>query len=215
MQDKFFEISRTNMVQNQIITNKVVSENIINAFLTIEKEKFIPESQYPLVYSDASIEIKNNRFLIKTFIFAKMLEYSGIKESDSILVLGCLSGYSVAVISKLAGYVFGVEDDSTIVKNANNILTQMGFLNCSISNSKLSMGLKKNAPYDKIIIEGAVEFIPVQITDQLRDEGKIFAIFKKKNSLIGEFMVGLKKSNQVSYRTLFNANAHSLSDFLI
>ena len=215
MQDKFFEISRTNMVQNQIITNKVVSENIINAFLTIEKEKFIPESQYPLVYSDSSIEIKNNRFLIKTFIFAKMLEYSGIKESDSILVLGCLSGYSVAVISKLAGYVFGVEDDSTIVKNANNILTQMGFLNCSISNSKLSMGLKKNAPYDKIIIEGAVEFIPVQITDQLRDEGKIFAIFKKKNSLIGEFMVGLKKSNQVSYRTLFNANAHSLSDFLI
>ena len=143
MQDKFFEISRTNMVQNQIITNKVVSENIINAFLTIEKEKFIPESHYSLVYSDSSIEIKNNRFLMKTFIFAKMLEYSGIEKSDSVLVLGCLSGYSVAIISKLAGYVFGVEDDSTMVKNANNILTQMGFLNCSISNSKLSMGLKK------------------------------------------------------------------------
>ena len=215
MQDKFFEISRTNMVQNQIITNKVVSENIINAFLTIEKEKFIPESHHPLVYSDSSIEIKKNRFLMKTFIFAKMLEYSGIEKSDSVLVLGCLSGYSVAIISKLAGYVFGVEDDSTMVKNANNILTQMGFLNCSISNSKLSMGLKKNAPYDKIIIEGAVEFLPVQITDQLRDEGKIFAIFKKRDSLIGEFMVGFKKNNQVSYRTLFNANAHSLSDFLI
>ena len=215
MQDKFFEISRTNMVQNQIITNKVVSENIINAFLTIEKEKFIPESHYSLVYSDSSIEIKKNRFLMKTFIFAKMLEYSGIEKSDSVLVLGCLSGYSVAIISKLAGYVFGVEDDSTMVKNANNILTQMGFLNCSISNSKLSMGLKKNAPYDKIIIEGAVEFLPVQITDQLRDEGKIFAIFKKRDSLIGEFMVGFKKNNQVSYRTLFNANSDSLSDFLI
>ena len=67
MQDKFFEISRTNMVQNQIITNKVVSENIINAFLTIEKEKFIPESHHPLVYSDSSIEIKKLIYYVFKF----------------------------------------------------------------------------------------------------------------------------------------------------
>ena len=77
----------------------------------------------------------------------------------------------------------------------------------------LKDGLKKNRPFDKIIIEGAVEFIPDSIIDQLKEGGKIFSIFKNEQSFNGQFMLGLKVNGQVSYRHLFDANAKSLKVF--
>ena len=213
MYDKFYNVSRKNMVNNQIITNKVVNPLIIEAFLDIEKEKFVPESQLPIVYSDAEIPFNSKRSMMKSFLFAKMIEYSKITEDESILTIGCLTGYSVAIISKLAGYVFGLEDSQDFVKQANQKLISMACHNCSVNYGKLSDGLKKNLPFDKIIIEGSVEIIPENITQQLKEGGEIFAIFKNTSSLVGKYMVGLKVDGLVSYRHLFDANAKLLEDF--
>ena len=213
MYDKFYNVSRKNMVNNQIITNKVVNPIIIEAFLDIEKEKFVPKSQLPIVYSDAEIPFNSKRSMMKSFLFAKMIEYSKISEDESILTIGCLTGYSVAILSKLAGYVFGLEDNKDYVKQANLKLSAMACHNCSVNYGKLSDGLKKNLPFDKIIIEGSVEIIPENITQQLKEGGEIFAIFKNTSSLVGKYMVGLKVDGLVSYRHLFDANAKLLEDF--
>ena len=213
MNTKFYEVSRKNMVNNQIITNKVNSPNLIEALLSVGKERFVPKEKLPIVYSDSDIEVITNRFLIKTFIFAKMIEFSNVKVNDSILVIGCLTGYSVAILSKISGYVFGVENDNEIVKKANKNLSDIGCHNCSVSLGKLSEGLRKNSPFDKIFIEGAVQNIPFKIISQLKDGGEIFSIFREKNSVIGQFMMGLKIDGQVSYRHLFDANAKYLEEF--
>ena len=213
MYDKFFDVSRKNMVNNQIITNKVVNPLIINAFLSIQKEKFIPKQKRAIVYSDAEIAFNKERSMIKSFLLAKMIEFSNVKQNDSILVIGCLSGYSVAIMSQLSGYVFGLENDLTMVKKANTILSEMACHNCSINYGKLSEGLKKNMPFDKIFVEGSVEFIPNNIIQQLKEGGEIFAIFKEQKSIVGKYKVGLKYEGLVSYRHLFDANAKLLKDF--
>tara|TARA_B100000989_G_scaffold293591_1_gene271212 strand:+ start:1 stop:675 length:675 start_codon:yes stop_codon:yes gene_type:complete len=213
MYDKFFDVSRKNMVNNQIITNKVVNPMIIDAFLSIQKEKFIPETKKAIVYSDAEIAFDKERSMIKSFLLAKMIEFSKVNQNDSILVIGCLSGYSVAIISQFSGYVFGLENNLNMVKEANAILSDIACHNCSINYGKLSEGLKKNMPFDKIFIEGSVEDIPNNIIQQLKEGGEIFAIFKEQNSIVGKYKVGLKYEGLVSYRHLFDANAKPLRDF--
>lgn len=213
MYDKNLQVSRENMVHNQIITNQVKNETLINALLTIKKEEFIPESKIAQTYSDSEISFPNNRFLIKTFVLAKMIEFSKISENESVLVIGCLTGYSVAIISKLAGYVFGLENINDMVVGANKTLSDMACHNCTINFGKLSDGLKKNAPYDKILIEGGIQFIPKKIISQLKDGGKLFCILKEDKSVIGDFCEGIKIDGQVSFRYLFNANINLIEDF--
>ena len=213
MYDKIFEVSRENMVNNQIITNKVINSILIDAILDLEKERFIPSSMASLTYSDSEIPFNSTRSLMKTFVFAKMVEFCDVKQNDSILVIGCLTGYSVAILSKLAGYVFGLDDNKDFTKRANKLLGEIACHNCSVSHGDLRDGLKKNRPFDKIIIEGAVESIPENITDQLKDGGRIFAIFKDEKSFNGQFMLGLKVDGLISYRHLFDANARNLEAF--
>ena len=215
MYDKNFDVSRENMVNNQIITNKVNNPLLIDALLYIEKEKFIPKPYLAITYSDCEIPFNPERSLMKTFIFAKILQYSDIKENDSVLTIGCLTGYSVAIISKLAGYVFGLEDNKDYVKQANKLLGEIACHNSSVNYGNLENGLKKNRPFDKILIEGAVENIPEEIISQLKEGGKVFSVFKKKESLVGSFKVGLKNNGLISYRHLFDANAKTLKAFVL
>lgn len=213
MNKKFFSLSRENMIKNQIITNQVIDQDLINAFSEVDKEKFVPPSQQPFVYSDSNILISENRYLMKTFTFAKMLQNCSIKKTDSILIIGCLTGYSVAILSKIAGYVFGVENDKKIVEKANKTLIDMGYLNCSVVTSNLVDGLKKNSPFDKIIIEGGVDYVPDNILDQLRNGGKIFLMQRKPNNVIYEFTMGLKSNGNVSFRPIFSCNSVFLDAF--
>ena len=213
MNKKFFSISRENMIKNQIITNQVNDPNIINAIAEIEREKFVSNEYNSLVYSDSNIPFKEGRYLMKTFIFAKMLQNCNIKKKDSVLVIGCLSGYSVAVISKLCSYVFGIENDINLTKKANNILTSLGYLNTSITSTNLIEGLKKNAPYDKILIQGGVEFIPKIISDQVTEGGQVFFMQKIEDGLVYEFTLGEKNNGLMSYRGIFTCNSFLLKEF--
>ena len=213
MNNKFFDISRENMIKNQIITNQVTNQELIDAIAAIERQRFVSNQFHSIVYSDSNILIKNKRFLMKTFIFAKMIQNCNIKNKDSVLVIACLTGYSVAVISKLCAYVFGIENDNDLVQQANNTLTNIGCLNCSVSFANLLDGNKKNAPYDKIIIEGGIEFVPKSILDQIREGGKIFFMMKKNNGLIYEFTLGIKTNGTISFRPIFTCNSIFLDDF--
>ena len=164
MHEKFFQTARTNMVKNQILPNNVQGKELINAFMSIKKELFVPKKFHDLVYSDADIMISEKRALIRTFIMAKMFEKCEFSKNDSILVVGCLTGYSLAILSNLVSYVFGIDNEKNVVEEANNNINFLNILNCSVFYKKdLSNGLNRNAPYDKIFIEGAVKSIPQNI----------------------------------------------------
>ena len=127
-----------------------------------------------------------------------MIEKCEFNKNDSVLVVGCLSGYTLAILSNLVNYVFGIENDQKFVDNANETLSSMNFHNCSVFFSRnLSDGLKKNAPYDKIFIEGGVNFVPTQIVRQIKESGKIFTVLKSNSNTIGEFVCGVKIDSKI------------------
>ena len=217
MHEKFFEIARSNMVKNQILPHNVKDRELIDAFLETKKELFVPKKDFDLVYSDSDIFINNERNIIRTFVIAKMLDKCNIKKNNTILVIGCLTGYTLAIISKLVNYVFGVDNDKNLTQIANDNINNLNILNCSVFYKKdLSTGLDKNAPYDKIFIEGSVEKVPDNLLKQLKDDGEIFTVIKKKeDNYVGEFVRGLKVDSGISIEKFFNTNVNELKDFII
>tara|TARA_B100000212_G_C27284645_1_gene494618 strand:+ start:73 stop:747 length:675 start_codon:yes stop_codon:yes gene_type:complete len=215
MNINFFEKARANMVNNQLLPNGVKNLDLIESFDNTKKELFVPESEKEVVYSDSDILISPNRYLVRSFVLAKMFEHCSFSKDDSVLVIGCLTGYSVAIISNLVSYVFGVENCKKLVEHANSVLSSMGCLNTSVFfKSNLVLGNNKNSPYDKIFIEGAVNSIPKVLVNQLKDNGEIYTVLKE-DDYIGEFVRGKKIDSFISFTKLFNTHLYELSDFII
>ncbi len=214
MNNNFFDKARTNMVNNQLLPNGVRNSELIDSFDNTKKELFVPDNEKDIVYSDSDIMISSERYLMRTFVLAKMFEHCGFAKDDSVLVIGCLTGYSVAILSNLVSYVFGVENSKQLVDQANKNLTEMGYLNCSVFfKSNLVSGNNKNSPYDKIFIEGSVKSIPEVLVKQLKDKGEIYAVLKEDDH-IGEFVRGQKINSIISFTKLFNTNLYELEDFI-
>ena len=183
----------------------------------IKKELFVPKKDMDLVYSDSDILINTGRNIIRTFVLAKMLDKCNFKKNNTILVIGCLTGYTLAIISKLVNYVFGIDNDKGLTQIANENVNNLNILNCSVFYKKdLSTGLEKNAPYDKIFIEGSVEKVPDNLLKQLKEDGEIFTVIKNKEvNYVGEFVRGLKVGSGISIEKFFNTNVNELKDFII
>lgn len=215
MNKNYFEIARKNMVTNQILPVGVKNKTLIESFDSIKRELFITSGNDDLIYSDSDVKFTNERNFIRSFLLAKMFEQCGFTKEDKILIIGCLTGYSVAILSNLVGYVFAVENDKKTVELANKTLYELNLLNCSVHyKSKLNHGNSKNAPYDKIFIEGSVSNIPMGIVNQLKENGKIYAVIKNIDESIGFFVRGLRVKNGLSFTKIFNTNINSLGDFI-
>ena len=217
MHEKFFEIARSNMVKNQVLPNNVKNRELIDALLEIKKELFVPTEYMDLVYSDRDILVSHERNIIRTFVIAKMLDKCNFQKDNTILVIGCLTGYTLAIISRLVNYVFGVDNDKNLTEIAVQNINNLNILNCSVFYKKdLSVGLEKNAPYDKIFIEGSVEKVPDNLLKQLKEDGEIFTVIKnKEDNYVGEFIRGLRVDTGISIEKFFNTNVNVLKDFII
>ena len=217
MHEKFFEIARSNMVKNQVLPNNVKNRELIDALLEIKKELFVPTEYMDLVYSDRDILVSHERNIIRTFVIAKMLDKCNFQKDNTILVIGCLTGYTLAIISRLVNYVFGVDNDKSLTEISVQNINNLNILNCSVFYKKdLAAGLEKSAPYDKIFIEGSVEKVPDNLLKQLKEDGEIFTVIKnKEDNYVGEFIRGLKVDSGISIEKFFNTNVNVLKDFII
>ena len=215
MHEKFFEIARSNMVKNQVLPNNVKNRDLIDALLEIKKELFVPTKDMDLVYSDRDILVSHERNIIRTFVIAKMLDKCNFQKDNTILVIGCLTGYTLAIVSRLVNYVFGVDNDKNLTQIAVQNINNLNILNCSVFYKKdLSTGLEKSAPYDKIFIEGSVEKVPDNLLKQLKEDGEIFTVIKnKEDNYVGEFIRGLKVDSGISIEKFFNTNVNVLKRF--
>mgnify|MGYP001445435884 FL=1 len=215
MHEKFFQEARMNMIKSQILPNNVRNKVLIDSISNLKKELFVPREFYDITYSDSDILITKERTLIRTFIMAKMFEYCNFNKNDTILVVGCLTGYSLAILSNLVSYVFGIENDKEIVTKANNNLNNLNILNCSVIYKKdLSIGLSKNAPFDKIFIEGAISEIPDVLIKQLKENGEVFTVINN-DEYVGDFVRALKIDSSISIEKIFNTSINTIKDFVI
>jgi protein-L-isoaspartate(D-aspartate) O-methyltransferase len=143
--------------------------------------------------------------------FGKMLDAVDIQGNELVLDLGCGLGYSAAVIGNFSEAVVAIEENEDMAAEAESILAAEGCLNVAVVQGKLAEGAAKHAPFDVIMIEGAVEEIPAALVSQLADGGRMVAVFSQKGQ--GVVRVGYKTEGHMSWRFTCNAYAPVLTGF--
>ncbi len=176
-----YTAARKTMVDCQIRPSGVTHLAIIDAMLDIPRENFVGEPQKPLAYIDEDLPLEMTadsaqRFLLEPTIFARLLQLAEIQPGSIVLDIGCATGYSTAVISKLCSSVVALEEDNSLSKLAGENLAELEIDNAVVVNGPLSKGYSKEGPFDAIVIAGGVEQVGQTILEQLKNGGKLVTI---------------------------------------
>ena len=213
MQD--FADMRTRMVDNQLRTNSVTSYRILDAMEAVPREVFVDPALRSVAYADGDILVSESengkRFLQKPMVFAKLIQVAEIKQDDFVLVVGCNSGYALAVIAMLASAVVGVEEDAGLAARAGELMAELGVENADVVEGPLDQGCAPQGPYDVIVFDGAAQTVPDAIVDQLRDGGRL--VYVDGHGRGSQAMVLLKSGEKIGKRAVFNASVPVLPGF--
>ena len=206
-----YQTRRKTMVDTQIRPSDVTKFPIIEAFLSVPREKFVPGGKREVAYIGENFKIGQSRVILEPRTLAKLLDALDIRNDELVLDIGPGLGYSSAVISPMAEVVIAVEDDSSMANEAEEILTEVGADNVVIQIGKLEDGAPEHGPYDVIILQGGVEKIPSSILKQLKNGGRVGAIFVEEG--LGTAKIGFKLNDKINWRYSFNAAAPVLPGF--
>jgi len=174
-QDELFADARNNMVDSQIRPNRVVDQRVLTAMRTLPRERFLPPSAAPLAYADEDVPLGNGRFLMEPMIFARLLQAAKLRENEQVLVVGAGTGYGAAVLAACGCRVTALEEDPDLLVFAGAVLPREA-PGVSLVSGPLASGWPARAPYDLVLIEGAVPEVPPALAEQTRQEtGRILA----------------------------------------
>jgi protein-L-isoaspartate(D-aspartate) O-methyltransferase len=161
-----FAAAREAMVESQLRPQGVNDAAVLEAMGRIEREKFLPSHTRPLAYVDRAVGIGDNRFLAAPAVLGQLLTQMEAEPGQRALVVGAGTGYSAAVLAAMGLDVVAVESDPDLAAAARK-------LGVGVIEAPLEAGHAKGAPYDQILIDGAVDYIPDAIVDQLADGGRL------------------------------------------
>lgn len=210
-----FTERRVKMVDGQLRTTDVTSAPLLDAFLSVPRELFVEESMRELAYIDEDIRIGDSesgcRFLMEPSPLARLLQLAGVGAGDAVLDIGCGTGYSSAILSRLAASVTALESDPKLAGRARETLAALGCDNVSVVEGALRDGWKAGAPYDVIVLQGSVDELPESLHEQLVDGGRLVAVEGRGNA--GVARIFLKSGGLVTGRRAFNAAIRPLPGF--
>lgn len=202
-----FSTARQKMVDGQVRPSDVTDVGVIDAMLTVPREAFVPQNQRALAYLDLDLDVSEGgpakRFLIKPVVIAKMVQAADIKDTDDVLVVGCASGYLAALVAKLARQVTATECDPSLAGKARGVLAELGIENVTVKAAAVAAGDSANAPYDVIILNGATEIVPDGLYRQLREGGRLVAVFAMTQPQ--RAMIVTRSHGDFGNRALFDA----------
>jgi protein-L-isoaspartate(D-aspartate) O-methyltransferase len=158
-----------------------------------------------------NLDLGQGRVLLEPRTLAKMLDVLAITNRELVMDVGGGMGYSTAVIAHMAEAVVAVEEDEAMAHEAQEALMAAGADNAVVHVGPLVEGAQQHGPYDVIILQGGVQQVPAPLLDQLKEDGRIAALFM--DGELGEVRVGRKRGADISWRMAFNAAAPVLPGF--
>lgn len=212
-----FALARRNMVESQVRPNDVTDRDLIAALMDVPRERFVPKAMRKLAYIDEDVPLKDagsegeRRWLMEPMPFARLVQLAEIGPKDLVLDIGCGTGYSTAVLARLAESVVGLESDVELAGRAETRLVDAGVGNAAIVTGDMEQGYPSQGPYDVIILEGSVERIPEEIFKQLRDGGRLVAAVS--DGPIGKATIFRSVAGDISPRVAFDINIQKLPGF--
>lgn len=207
---------RQNMVDCQIRTTDVTDIDVLDAFLSVPREAFVPDHKAELAYMDENIALTDKsadfaRYIMAPSPLAKLVQLCAVKADDVVLNIGTGTGYAAAILAGMASSVIALESDAGLAEKARTALSSLGVDNAVIVEGPLENGWSGEAPYDVILVNGSVDAVPTVIFDQLRDGGRLVVVIGQGNA--ADAMVYTKTGSAVSGREVFNASVPALPGF--
>jgi len=199
-----FDAAREAMVESQLRPQGVADPAVLEAMGTIERERFLPSHTRPLAYVDRSVAIGDGRFLSAPAVLGQLITQMKVEPGQRALVVGAGTGYSAAVLSAIGLEVEAVESDPALAAAAR----EMGI---NTAEGPLESGNASRAPYDRILIDGAVEYIPDRIIDQLADGGRLGTAIIDRG--ITRLIVGRKAGDAFGTLSIGDAGVPPLPGF--
>jgi protein-L-isoaspartate(D-aspartate) O-methyltransferase len=212
-----FAAARRMMVDGQVRTSDVTDPRIIAAMLELPRERFVAESKAALAYLDLDIAATERtagqpaRCLLKPMVLAKMVQAAAVSASDHVLDVGCATGYSSALLARLARSVVALEEDDALARLARENLKAVGADNVTVVTGPLTQGWQAAAPYDVILLNGATEIVPHGLARQLKEGSRLVAVVGRAPA--GQAMLYRCVAGDLSGWPVFDAAAPVLPGF--
>ncbi len=206
-----YAAQRTMMVDTQVRPSDVTKFPIIDAMLSVPRELFVPAAAQATAYVDGNIPLGPGRVVLEPRTLAKMLDALDIQRDELVLDLGTGLGYSAAVMARMAEAVVALEEDEDMAAEAERQLGEIGADNVAVVTGPLADGAAKLGPFDVILLQGAVEEMPEALPAQLKEGGRIAALFM--DGALGTCRIGPRTDSGVTWRDAFNAAAPVLPGF--
>ena len=204
-------VRRRTMVEGQIRPNRVTDDRIADALLQVPRERFVPRNLRGVAYMDEEVPIGSGRYLLEPRVLARMLQDAAIVATDAVLDVGCATGYSTAVLARLAAAVVAVEQDEALADRAEALLTELEIDNAAVVRGPLADGYAAQAPYDVIFVGGATQRPLPMLHEQLAEGGRLLLI--ERAGRVGQAVIYRRSGDAVGRRVLFDAQVPVLPGF--
>ncbi len=206
-----FTAQRIKMVDGQLRTSDVTGHALLQAFLDMPREIFVPAAKRDIAYLDGDIEIAPGRFMGEAAPIAKLMALAELSSADTVLNIGAGTGYDAAVLSKLCAKVVALECDAALADHAEENLRAAGVSGAIVTVGDLAAGASKHGPFDVIFVSGSVAEIPGALFEQLKDGGRLVAV--EGSERLGVARLFVKNGAEMSSRFGFNASLRQLPGF--
>lgn len=202
MQD--FSLARRAMVDNQLRPEGVTDRGVLAAMAAVEREQFVPEAARALAYFDRPLKLNDHRAMMPPAALGRLLSELAPKPGERALIVGSGTGYSAALLQQIGLGVVALESDEALAAAAGlaGIETEIG---------ELPRGSATGAPYDMILLDGAVEEVPATLTKQLRDGGRLAGAIVDRG--VTRLVVGRVSSGALGLRSIADAEVDHLPGF--
>lgn len=163
---------RKEMVEHQLIPRGINDKEVLNAFLKVPRELFIPENLRNFAYDDSPVPIGENQTISQPYIVALMTQSLKITKKDKILEIGTGSGYQTAILAEIGCNLFSIEKRSDLAQKAGKVLEELGY-KVKIKVGDGTLGWQELNPYDGIIVTAGGPKIPNSLFKQLKEKGRM------------------------------------------
>lgn len=197
--------ARINMVENQLRPNRIDDPRLLDAMREVPRERFLPKLLRGVAYADEDLRLPGGGHLIDPLVLARLIEAAGIRPEDVVLVLGCTTGYAGVVLARMAATVILLQLGAAAAEQIETLLEELAVDNVVVvTGDDPAAGHPSQAPFDAILLVGAVESVPGALLEQVGEGGRLVAVVD--NGRIGKGTLFTRLHGVVGRQVLFDAS---------
>jgi len=209
-----FALARRNMIDGQLRPNRVTNTQLLAVIADVPRERFLPAGLRSIAYADDDVPLGNGRCLMEPMVLARLIQVLQPQPDDRALVVASGTGYGAALLARLVKDVVAIEADPVLAGSAEQTMRDLGIANVRQVTGRMEDGFPAEAPYDIVLIEGAVEHVPAAILHQLAEGGRLGTVIAAASAgVLGVAQVMLKEGGVASGRPIFDAGTSALPGF--